>query len=317
VDSVQKTARGFTLVELLVVIAIIGILIALLLPAVQAAREAARRAQCANNLKQIGLALHAYHGRHRKFPAGAHYWESVTQGQYVHRGSILIRLLPDLEEPALFDAFDFRRTTDNQTFPGTTERIGATIVPAYVCPSDDNSGLQSGRAIHNYVASHGPGGLSDTPDCPCRNDWDDYALSEFIPVLPPLDFPEIAGPFTRFGQFTSIRNCTDGLSNTLYFGEVRRDCSIHTQRGWALTNNGNGLVSTIIPINFDTCDAAAPSFCNQPCSWSTALGFKSAHPGGTTFLLGDGSVHFLPESIDHWTYQYLGGKADGNTVSVP
>jgi len=114
-----------------------------------------------------------------------------------------------------------------------------------------------------------------------------------------------------------MRDCTDGLSNTIYFGEVRRACSVHVQAGWARSNNGNGLTSTLIPINYNSCDNGATNGCQRPCNWNTELGFKSRHPEGAHFLMGDGSVHFLTESVDHWTFQYLGGKSDGKSVQVP
>ncbi|MCA9267018.1 MAG: DUF1559 domain-containing protein, partial [Planctomycetales bacterium] len=120
------------------------------------------------------------------------------------------------------------------------------------------------------------------------------------------------------GVPTTIQQCRDGLSNTIFFGETRRDCSNHTQQGWARSNNGNGLVSTQVPMNVDTCstDSSADP-CKRPCNWSTELAFKSAHSGGVFFVFGDGSVHFLNESIDHWAYQYLGAKADGKVVTIP
>jgi len=304
--------RAFTLVELLVVIAIIGILIALLLPAVQAAREAARRMQCSNNLKQIGLALHNYHDTNKCFPPGA-FWYGLDYANY--RGSILIRLLPFIEQQPLYDMFDFELTggvsVDNQKMPGTDVLLAAQIVPTYVCPSDNNQGLLNGRAIHNYAASMGPTRVGSNPDCTCSLDWNIFALAWRT------NPEDIAGPFTRQRASTRIVDCTDGLSNTIYFGEVRRQCSVHIQQGWVRSNDGNGLTSTVVPINFDTCDNNAADNCNRPCNWNTELGFRSRHPGGAQFLLGDGSVHFLTETIDHWNYQYLGAKADGEVVRVP
>ncbi len=300
---------GFTLVELLVVIAIIGILVALLLPAVQSAREAARRMQCQNNLKQIGLALHNYEVANKSFPPGS-YWYGTNYDAY--RGSILVLLLPHMEQQNLFDQFDYTVRIDDQTFPDTT-LLGSTIIPTYVCPSDNNKGLLNGRAIHNYAASNGPTAHINNPSCSCSTgaSWNTYALS---PYENPNDF---AGPFYRRDNPTTITDCRDGLSNTIYFGEVRRDCSNHTQQGWVRSNNGNGLVSTQVPINTDTCDVNATDPCRKPCNWSSELAFKSAHPGGALFLFGDGSVHFFSESIDHWNYQYLGAKADGEVATLP
>jgi prepilin-type N-terminal cleavage/methylation domain-containing protein len=302
--------RGFTLVELLVVIAIIGVLVSLLLPAVQAAREAARRLQCQNNLRQIGEALHNYHSQSGCFPPGA-FWGGATD---TWRGSILIRLLPFTEQTALYSLYDFNKPTDSQTLPGG-KLMTSVIVPLYVCPTDKNDDLTaSGRAIHNYSASKGPTAHIDSPTCSCSEwqNWNKYALAPYD------NANNFAGPFCRLNVATAERDCRDGLSNTIYFGEVRRDCSLHVQQGWGISNNSNGLVSTMIPINYNSCnaDTAAPG-CSRPCNWNTELGFKSLHSGGAFFLFGDGSVHFLTENIDHWTYQYLGAKADGKPVSIP
>jgi len=301
---------GFTLVELLVVIAIIGILIGLLLPAVQSVRAAARRAQCSNNLKQIGIGMLAYHNVYQKFPPGS-FWG----GAYANwRGSILIRLLPHIEQKALYDEFDFNVQVDNQTMGNSSKPIGGNIVSTYVCPSDTNSELLNGRAIHNYAASKGPTRHIDSPYCPCPEwqSWNNYGLAPYG------NRNDYAGPFCRMGVSTAIRDCRDGVSNTIYFGEVRRDCSAHIQQGWAQSNNGNGLVSTLIPINYDSCSSnTSDPGCQRTANWNTELGFKSQHAGGAQFLFGDGSVHFLTESIDHWTYQYLGGKADGEIANIP
>lgn len=298
----RSRRTGFTLVELLVVIAIIGVLVALLLPAVQAAREASRRAQCSNHLKQLGLATHNYHDLHRTLPPGA-FWFGTNYAAY--RGSILVHLLPFVEQQVIYDAFDFNSATDDQTYPGGG-LIAATIVPIYVCPSDTNRGLLNGRAIHNYAASAGATGNGDNPSCSCSNGWNAYAIS-------PHGTP--SGPFYRNPAFTyKFADITDGLSGTIFFGEVRRDCSVHIQQGWVRSNDGNGLVNTVVPINFDSCSTTAPSMCNRTCNWNTELAFKSRHRGGAQFCAGDGAVRFLSQSIDHWTYQYLGARAEGQTV---
>jgi prepilin-type N-terminal cleavage/methylation domain-containing protein/prepilin-type processing-associated H-X9-DG protein len=306
---------GFTLVELLVVIAIIGILIALLLPAVQAAREAARRMECSNNLKQIGLALHNYHDTQKAFPPGAFWYEMVNnQWCSLFRGSVLIRILPNIEQQSLYALYDFTKETDSQRYPNNGPLLGSTVIPAYLCPSDNADATYNGRALSNYAASKGPTAhIDNSTACSCGewSNWNQYALA-------PYDNPKnYAGPFCRLSVSTAMRDCTDGLSNTILFGEVRRSCSGHVRSGWASSNNAQGLTSTLIPINYDTCQENATNGCQRPCNWSTELGFRSRHPGGAQFLFGDGSVHYLSETIDHWSFQYLGAKADGKAVQVP
>ena len=118
------------------------------------------------------------------------------------------------------------------------------------------------------------------------------------------------------GVTTKPSQITDGLSKTIFMGEVRVPCSVHAQAGWAFTNNGNGYCTTLIPINYDTCTDTAPDPCHRSCTWNTDVGFKSAHPGGAQFLFGDGSVRLLQDAIDLQMYQYLGAKADGQIIPL-
>ena len=332
---------GFTLVELLVVITIIGILISLLLPAVQAAREAARRMQCCNNLKQLGLAVLNYENARKIFPPGAFYADAVSPGGYSQasepmKGSIFVHLLPFVEQQAMYDAFDFSQINiTGQKLPGSTVEIRSIVIACYVCPSDGHPATQEqpaadgwwigeGRtvALHNYAASAGPNTVADNGSCSCSLNFgkenggtpmtfSGYALgSYFTPG-------KTAGPFDRMSQCKTVADIRDGLSNTIFFGEIQPLSSTHGQRGWEDSCNGSGLVSTIIPINYDTSNReASGDSCNRYCNWNTELGFKSAHPGGSNFAFGDGSVHKIPQSIDHQTYQYLGGRADGHPVNV-
>ena len=304
-----------TLIELLLVIAIIGTLIALLLPAVQSAREAARRMACANNLKQIGVAVHNYESDRKAYPPGARWERYAPEGKRRRHGSALVHLLPYVEQQALYDAFDFKQLSiDKAVFPGTNRRIGAEIIQTYLCPSDEHDGQFQGIAVHNYAASNGPTEVYDNPACSCGQYATDWKPYEMAPID---DYKNFAGAFSRlYSVTTRPKQITDGLAKTIFFGEVRVPCSIHTRAGWAHTNNGNGYCTTLIPINYDSCNDAAPDPCNRPCNWNMEVGFKSAHPGGAQFLFGDGSVRFIGESINHQVYQYLGAKADGHSVSL-
>ena len=316
---------GFTLVELLVVIAIIGILIALLLPAVQAAREAARRAQCTSNLKQIGIALLNYHDSAKIFPPGGIWWtnSSADANWNLNRGSMLAYILPFAEQGAAFSQFDFKGNIAYQRMGPTSAYIAGTVVPFYKCPTDDSPALNSAAidgvpanslALFSYVGSKGPTRTGDNAAGRCleRSVWDAYNFS--------TNDNTPAGPFTRLGRSYCCRmqDVQDGLSNTIFVGEVRANCALPINRGWAHGSNTNGMISTIYPMNSDTCRRdQSLGACRWWDNWSTEFGFKSLHPGGVNFAFGDGSVRFLTQTMDHWTYQYLGGKSERKAVTVP
>ena len=302
--------RGFTLIELLVVIAIIAVLIALLLPAVQQARESARMTQCKNNLKQIGLALHNYHGVHGRLPAGG-LWHVGPNDH--DKTCVLVSILPFVEQQNVFDQFDFQMPNSYlSTLPDGTEIRREVIIPGYICPTDNHEGMYNGYAAQNY-AGHGGrhGGASGNPSCSCTNIWATFG----VPASGSNNMP---GVFGRGQPGIGFNQVIDGLSNTIFFGEVRPACSTHMRNGgWVGPNNGQGMATTVIPINYDTCDPDATDGCRRHCNWVTEFGYKSLHTGGVNILFGDGTVSFISETIDHQMYQYLGGKGDGETAQRP
>ena len=316
----SRRKNAFTLVELLVVISIIGILVGLLLPAVQAVREAARRAQCSNNLKQLGLAVLSYETANGVLPPGSGSLETST--------SIYVTLLPFIEQQAIYSAYDPKNPVAAQTLPGTTTEVRSLVIPTIVCPSDSHPPTytlstfettgwwyppngQRTVALHNYSASAGPTTVANRPDCTCSQDFSGFAMANYD------DPRNLVGPFNRISVCISLAQIQDGLTNTTFLGEVMPLSSRLVLRGWEDSSNGCGWTSTIIPINYDTSThAAGGDNCYRYCNWDTESGFKSAHPGGANFVLGDGSVHMISESIDHQTFQYLGAIADGHSISA-
>jgi prepilin-type processing-associated H-X9-DG protein/prepilin-type N-terminal cleavage/methylation domain-containing protein len=330
IDRKPKTRNpkttAFTLVELLVVITIIGILIALLLPAVQAAREAARRMQCGNNLKQHALGVMNYESTYNTFPHGAILQYVAPWGM---KGSIFVRLLPFIEQQALYDAFNFKLDyVEPQTFPGTTQEIRAMPISSLNCPSDprsltfeqpasDGYWTGTGRTVaqFNYGASAGSSSLAGSGSCNCGETptWDSYALGSYDNTNPskPMN-----GPFNRIGISVGLNQITDGLSNTIMFGEILPLSSQHAQRGWVDSSNGCGLFTTAVPINYDTSQREpGGDNCHRYCNAATEWGFKSLHSGTANFAFCDGSVQTLSTSINHQLYQYLGSRNDGHPIS--
>ncbi len=179
VHPTNTNRRGFTLVELLVVIAIIGLLVALLLPAVQAAREAARRMSCTNNIRQVCLATLNYETANGELPPGAIF--NSKEGLRFRTG-VLARILPYAEDTSLHDLIDFEKETDKQQLPDGTYLAGF-LVPMYICPSDATEPIVTiggvPRAMTSYASSNGSGKRGNSPACGCPNlraQWNTYAL---------------------------------------------------------------------------------------------------------------------------------------------
>jgi prepilin-type N-terminal cleavage/methylation domain-containing protein/prepilin-type processing-associated H-X9-DG protein len=324
--------RGFTLVELLVVITIIGILIALLLPAVQAAREAARRMQCSNNLKQIGLALHSYHDANKVLPGGSLY---DTYKGTVPGNTWCTAIMPYLDLRGLYDELDFSHLFGNTNVNLNRRNIAAenTVVPAFACPSDPLSakpiltdrwvaagqGNENGSTMNGnpqtamglwYPASTGP-----TDDQYCWNCTVGHTPSPTNKCCQGQNFgiwntlAGYVGMFGRCPRGVAFSDVKDGLSNTIMCGET-----LPGESPFVSVYAGNFTVmATHIPI--DTLLADMPGVTSM--DWYRASGFKSLHPGMVNFLLADGSVRSLSRFVDYDLVNALGTRAGGEIAQAP
>ena len=322
---IRSPRHAFTLIELLVVIAIIAILIALLLPAVQQAREAARRTQCRNNLKQYGLAIHNYNDVYGQLPPGG----SGGCCDVIPAVGWHVRILPYVDQAPLFSQLDFAGNLPASSYAGTgnlgkvpfqilsdNKEARTHQVPMFRCPSDTSPEFESGWATSSYGGSLGSqGNVSNGGDC---NEWQPFAL-ETANNGGSSDIRQLSGVFNRWGAKIQFRDVTDGMSNTIFVGEILTRCVDHNSNWWRQNGAGNAHAGTIVPINtMNTCDNSDTSLpCRAQDKWNYSWGFRSQHEGGAHFLFGDGAVSFVSENIDHRTYQFLGGRDDGNPVERP
>jgi len=301
---VRHVKTGFTLVELLVVIAIIGILIALLLPAVQAAREAARRTQCANNLKQIATALHLYHDSNRRFPPG-HISDCSPRRDDT---CWTISILPFMEQRALYDAYDFQVPNDHtNNIP-----VVQTVVNTMNCPSDTNAGQlmrpESGeRGSHEWATGSYKGvggrGRMNTSVAPREGFWDTC----YLEIDPGCLRVEDRGALHTIPKDNltceSVDTVKDGTSQTLMVGEYHTKTVLGRCVYWAFGSWGYN-VGTITPdagsrtllADQQRCrDLGANDTERRPC-WRA---FGSMHAGGViNFAYCDASVHTVSIDVD-------------------
>lgn len=324
----RNHCRGFTLIELLVVIAIIAILIALLLPAVQQARAAARRTQCKNNLKQIGVALHNYHDTYRSFPF------SWMLGADLNNASVWgIQLLPQLDQDPLWDQMD---THVAPWGSANNQQVIQTVLSVYMCPSSPVAN------IHEY--DYNPAGFpisfqaarSDyLPTAGVRGNFSElaYANSDTSGSRAgALDFvgADPADPSNIEGSITRMSDLIDGSSNTILIGERMGGSDIYRKRQVDSTfttqlggTNGGGWGDILNGENWiagGLFDGTPPQFsgdggpCVINCSNARGAGLFSFHTGGTHVLLGDGSARFLNANIASFTFAGLVTRSRGEVV---
>lgn len=321
--------QGFTLIELLVVIAIIAILIALLLPAVQQAREAARRTQCRNNLKQLGIALHNYVDTHSILPSGTYEALRTTSSyQEDHKHTWMSQLLPFIDQAPMYNQLNFSVNTDQAPNQAIYNSI---VISSLMCPSDPNAGMLRNDRMDptiycgpcganaqslgaNYMPSGGPISMAYscqvpamTPNINCLSQIGGY-LTNGAP-----------GMFAGGSIGYRFRDVTDGLSNTFMVGEqLPARTSGFSQYWHSHLNVATTNVTPNYHLNHPTaaCRTVMTGASSAgACYWNNA-GFKSQHTGGVHVTMGDGSVRFISDNIDYVTYQYAGSKADGQVTNL-
>jgi prepilin-type N-terminal cleavage/methylation domain-containing protein/prepilin-type processing-associated H-X9-DG protein len=291
---------AFTLIELLVVLGIIGLLAGLLLPAVQRAREAANRARCANNLRQLALAAHQYHDTYRSFPTG--FYRGPGRMRETKVLTLFVSLLPYVEQGNLERRWDYQRYGNNRG-PYPTA-VAAQVIDVAVCPSDalprppvDRNDMSDSPEHWGLVSYGGNAGIRAT-------------------VAPTKD--------GVFYQDSAVRlaDITDGTSNTLLFGERNhwdpnydRLCPrdpLGTNGWWAYPATEDLLLSAAAPINYLV--PAGTTECSQ-IKRERLNAFGSRHSGGANFVMADGAVRFLPDATPVSLLQALSTRAKGEVIS--
>jgi prepilin-type N-terminal cleavage/methylation domain-containing protein/prepilin-type processing-associated H-X9-DG protein len=335
----SQRRRAFTLVELLVVIAIVGLLIGLLLPAVQMARETARRVQCCNQIRQIGLALHNYHQAHNAFPAGCivstyavdanpakttgcyDTWAEASDTTHAnkHGTSWILQVLPFLDEQNLYQLWDFSKNVQgNQT-------VAAVDIRGLYCPTRRNAFRRGDSAMMFLKWTNGG---TDYGGCYGRGDgWmndDDHHhrfadLSTSTGSQVPHDSPEKRAGVFGPNMGITLAAIRDGSTNTIMIGEMQRLKPDSGASGAAAYNKTSydGWFLGGVATMFVTC--AADDEHHQPGGMNNGF-FESPgsdHPGGAHFGMADGSVRLINQTIDPNLFALLGSIADGQSAQVP
>ncbi|MBN1393825.1 MAG: DUF1559 domain-containing protein [Pirellulales bacterium] len=315
--------RAFTLIELLVVITIIGVLVALILPAVQAAREAARRANCSNNLKQIGLALHAYHDARGSFPPGniqrtagnCPGMEEPGLSYSTRFGNWMIAILPYIEKNALYDGYDFSHNNES----AENESFREATVSTYLCPSDytaDGPIVPASGPAFVAGAKYAPGSYRAVTGKSV--DGLNYLDSEMM-----YEYERrLRGPIHVAGVWgygcETLAHVRDGASNTLLVGEHATATNPGRRTFWAYSfayyaQSGVAAQERILWADYDRCAEAGGPGLEHPCK----RGWGSFHPGGLHFLLCDGTVHFISTSVNMELLADLATIAGGEIAALP
>jgi prepilin-type N-terminal cleavage/methylation domain-containing protein/prepilin-type processing-associated H-X9-DG protein len=295
-SSVRRSSRGFTLIELLVVISIIGILIGLLLPAVQSARAAAQRIQCTNNMKQMGLAMHTYATSNKEcFPVG---------GAGSSKHALFTAMLPYIEQQAVFNQLNLKGNPESET-------LKYTLISVYACPSYPHKVVIKGHAT-GY--KNGASTTYQAVGGSIRNAGETIITSSYG------NFPQ-NGLFT-WNKVRRFKDATDGLTSSFAMGEfVHRDYKGGEMsdipgnvRGWIMGSNGADASYTFkvlqYPLNAKLDRIADGIAYNH-------LPMGSYHAGGANFLMGDGSVHWIGNSIDFTTYRSLATCNGREVANLP
>ena len=329
----HKKSRGFTLVELLVVIAIIGILIGMLLPAVQAVREAARRIQCANNQRQIALAVLDFESANQTFPAGRNGLEAPQTDPHQllapdvrssNGTSFLVTILPFIEQQNAFDNCHVQELTlwgagsgdlgspwdfDNTSIENQQAlAVITTRMPAYVCPSDDSEEFATSSGVEAATGSYaGCAGSHVTG-------------GSYSPTLNGTEVKYLNNGMLVYANTVDIGAVADGTTNTILVGETV-EAEHPTQLNiWSLNTHGSSTHRmTVTPINFavGVDPGIAGSFFQLPDGSNPRNGgFGSRHQGGANFGYVDGHVIFINENVDSDIYLLLGSRNDGQVTQA-